>query len=170
MEAHEKGESMLKKRIVAGVCLFAIASLLHAEGGTEERIQMFPQPKAGVERYVVEVPKLENENDHKIELIVGKTMLVDCNLHLLSGELEEHTLQGWGYTYLEAEDMNGMRTVTRKVCHGPKQEKFVSLVPDDERFRRYNSRLPVVVYVPKGYEVRYRIWSAGEEMQQAKKR
>jgi len=25
---------------------------------------------------------------------------------------------------------------------------------------RYNSRLPVVVYAPKGYEVRYRIWNA----------
>ena len=24
----------------------------------------------------------------------------------------------------------------------------------------YNSRLPIVVYVPEGYEVRYRIWNA----------
>jgi ecotin len=29
---------------------------------------------------------------------------------------------------------------------------------------RYNSRLPVVVYVPEGVEVRYRIWTAGPEL------
>jgi ecotin len=28
---------------------------------------------------------------------------------------------------------------------------------------RYNSRLPVVVYVPEGVEVRYRIWRADPE-------
>jgi ecotin len=26
---------------------------------------------------------------------------------------------------------------------------------------RYNSRLPIVVYVPTGTEVRYRVWTAG---------
>jgi ecotin len=29
--------------------------------------------------------------------------------------------------------------------------------------QRYNSRMPIVVYVPKGAEVRYRIWKAGKE-------
>jgi ecotin len=28
---------------------------------------------------------------------------------------------------------------------------------------RYNSKLPVVVYVPEGFEVRYRIWRADPE-------
>ena len=30
---------------------------------------------------------------------------------------------------------------------------------------RYNSRLPIVVYVPEGVEVRYRLWSAAAEVQ-----
>ena len=29
---------------------------------------------------------------------------------------------------------------------------------------RYNSKLPVVVYVPEGVEVRYRIWRAGAKI------
>jgi len=33
---------------------------------------------------------------------------------------------------------------------------------------RYNSRLPIVVYVPEGAEVRYRIWSADPNAQNAK--
>lgn len=35
-------------------------------------------------------------------------------------------------------------------------EAFVSYAPFGPF--RYNSRLPVVVYVPQGYEVRYRLW------------
>jgi ecotin len=38
-------------------------------------------------------------------------------------------------------------------------EKFVA-VQGDGYLQRYNSKLPVVVYVPKGFEVRYRTWSA----------
>jgi ecotin len=32
---------------------------------------------------------------------------------------------------------------------------------------RYNSRLPVVVYVPEGVDVRYRIWRAEPESKEA---
>jgi ecotin len=32
---------------------------------------------------------------------------------------------------------------------------------------RYNSRMPIVVYVPAGVEVRYRIWKAAEERKAA---
>ena len=28
---------------------------------------------------------------------------------------------------------------------------------------RYNSKLPIVLYVPKDVEVRYRVWSASEQ-------
>jgi ecotin len=34
---------------------------------------------------------------------------------------------------------------------------------------RYNSRLPIVVYAPLGYEVKYRIWSALETLENASK-
>jgi ecotin len=33
---------------------------------------------------------------------------------------------------------------------------------------RYNSRLPLVVYVPEGLEVRYRLWKAEPETRPAK--
>ena len=41
----------------------------------------------------------------------------------------------------------------------PKEDRFVPL-GGEPYLIRYNSRLPVVVYAPKGVEVRYRIWSA----------
>jgi len=46
--------------------------------------------------------------------------------------------------------------------NAPKVPRFVTL--GGEPFLvRYNSRLPVAIYVPDGVEVRYRIWSAGAE-------
>jgi ecotin len=46
----------------------------------------------------------------------------------------------------------------------PRVDRFVTL--GGEPFLiRYNSRLPVVVYVPEGVEVRYRIWSAGPALE-----
>jgi ecotin len=47
-----------------------------------------------------------------------------------------------------------------------KREQFV---PGTPLIIRYNSRLPVVIYAPKGYDIRYRIWSAGKIAEQAEK-
>jgi ecotin len=47
--------------------------------------------------------------------------------------------------------------------NAPKVDRFVTL-GGKPYLIRYNSRLPVVVYVPEGAEVRYRIWSAGDEI------
>jgi ecotin len=43
--------------------------------------------------------------------------------------------------------------------NAPLVERFIS-VGGEPQLLRYNSRLPVVVYVPDGVEVRYRIWRA----------
>ena len=41
----------------------------------------------------------------------------------------------------------------------PKEFWFITL-GGDPYIINYNSQLPVVVYVPEGVEVRYRIWTA----------
>ncbi len=52
-------------------------------------------------------------------------------------------------------------------CTEPKTEVFISI---RDTLRRYNSRSPIVAYVPKGYEVRYRIWSVEDNVLQAEER
>lgn len=47
------------------------------------------------------------------------------------------------------------------------QVKFVTANLGDAAMQRYNSRLPIVVYVPQGVEVKYRIWEAGEDIRSA---
>ena len=44
----------------------------------------------------------------------------------------------------------------------PKVDRFVAL-GGSPYIIRYNSSLPIVVYVPEGMEVRYRVWRAEPE-------
>lgn len=156
---------MSKKMILAATFTLAIVSL-YAEPAKKDNIHMFPQAQEGYERHVVEVPKSENDHDRRVELLIGKNMMVDCNHHSFYAEIKSVTLKGWGYRYLEVDKIQSGPT-TMMACPEPKTEKFISI---RDELRRYNSRLPMVIYVPKGYEVRYRIWSADPTVLQAKQR
>ena len=48
----------------------------------------------------------------------------------------------------------------------PKVDRFVTL-SGPPALLRYNSRLPTVIYVPEGVSVKYRLWRAGPETQEA---
>jgi ecotin len=117
---------------------------------------------------VIHLEPFANEDLRKVELLVGKTMEIDCNLHSLSGTLERQTIIGWGYSYHILRNAGGPGASTRMACPPgeEKKEAFV-LVRGDEQLLRYNSKLPMVIYVPTGFEVRYRIWAAGEEARHA---
>ena len=156
-------------KILLTLAILSVSILCAAEE-KKDSVHMYPQPKEGSLRFVIEVPALKNENNHKIELQIGKVMKVDCNQHILMGTLEAKPLKGWGYTYLEANNISGMRASTRMACNAPESEKFIALAPSENSLRRYNSRSPIVIYVPKGYEVRYRLWSAEEKSQEANQR
>lgn len=156
---------MIKKITLVLVCTLTLSSL-YAEPEKKDNIQMFPQAQEGFVRYVIEVPKTDNDYDHKVELLIGKDMMVDCNYHSFYGEIESVTLKGWGYKYLKVSDIQNGPT-TMMVCSDPKTEKFISI---HDTLRRYNSRSPIVVYVPDGYEVRYRIWNTDNDVQQAVQR
>ncbi len=148
------------------MALTLAGSSIYAAPAKKDNIHMFPQAKEGFVRHVIEVPKTDNDYDHKVELLIGKTMMVDCNHHSFSGKVEDVTLKGWGYKYIEVTDIKSGPT-TMMACIKPKTEKYISI---RDTLHRYNSRSPIVVYVQKGYEVRYRIWSAGEKVEQAEKR
>lgn len=149
--------------------LFLLLFLLGTSASFAEQkdnIDMYPQAKEGFTRYVIEVPETPNDYSHKLELRIGKMALVDCNYHRYHGKVEAVPLKGWGYTYLEVAKIDEGRT-TMMACSEPKREKFVFL---RDELRRYNSRSPLVVYVPQGYEVRYHIWSADETAHKAEQR
>jgi ecotin len=133
----------------------------------KDDLKAFPPAQAGYERIVIRLDPKPNEADLRLELMIGREMEVDCNLRSLGGSVTRETVVGWGYSYYRAEVMaTGPSTLMACPPEEQKRLAFVQ-VRQDKPLRRYNSKLPVVVYVPKGVEVRYRIWSAGPELRDA---
>ncbi len=120
----------------------------------------YPAPKAGFKRVVIHLEAKPDEGDWRVELMVGKVMETDgVNRVGLMGRLEEKTVEGWGYTYLEAPVSEGAFSTKIGVpSDKPTVQAFVTF-PAYGPFR-YNSRLPIVIYLPEGYEARHRLWKA----------
>jgi len=152
------------------VLLVVLASLLPraatAAQGADD-LKPYPTAQEGSVRTVFRVPALENEADRKVEILIGKTVLVDCNRTWFGGNLEKRVVQGWGYPYFVLEEV-GPPTSTMMACP-PEEEKTEAFVPvrGEGFLLRYNSKLPVVTHVPEGFEVHYRIWTAGDEVRPA---
>jgi ecotin len=49
-------------------------------------------------------------------------------------------------------------------CPGRRRHEAFVQLRGDGYLVRYNSKLPLVVYAPDGFEVRYRVWRAGNEI------
>jgi ecotin len=124
----------------------------------------FAPAEAGMVRYVLQLPKQKDESAFKVELIVGKTVQLDPqNSYFFGGEIEAEAIKGWGYTRYIVRKLGPMAGTLMAVDpDAPKVARFIKL-GGQPYLVRYNSRLPVVIYVPQGVEVRYRIWSAEAE-------
>lgn len=158
-----EGRSVLALSILGSLALAATS------GGAEHpELKAFPKAEEGMERFVIVLPHKERgeEDAFKVELVAGKKMMTDgVNLMRMGCSIEPRPLKGWGYTFYEVtgSDMT-MSTLMAAPEGAPKVEKFVAGEP---LLIRYNSRLPVVIYAPKGYRIQYRIWSTSEAWEQA---
>jgi ecotin len=151
------------------VVLASVVSLcLPVVAAEHKELKAFPAAKEGMERVVIVLPHKERgeEDASKVEIVAGKTMQTDgVNQVRLGTTIEPRPLKGWGYTYYEVTGSgHAMSTMMAPPPGSPKVERFVAGTP---LTIRYNSRLPIVVYAPKGYELRYRIWEAPKEFKPA---
>jgi len=128
----------------------------------QSELKAFPATLAGHQRHVIELPALPNEDDHKLELIGGRAMTVDCNARGMDGRFEARDVRGWGYTYWVLQSKGQVRS-TMMMC--PPGSEKPGFVPAEPLLVRYNSKLPVVVFVPDGMTLRWRVWSAGKVQQ-----
>ncbi|MBN2704418.1 MAG: ecotin family protein [Pontiellaceae bacterium] len=153
---------MIKKFWIAAALLSV--SLLSAQAQVDN-MKAYPAAEEGMVRYVVQLPEEADEALFKVELQVGKIVNTDAeNRYFFSGRIEENTVEGWGYPKYEVKKLGAMAgTLMMPDPNAPKVDRFITL-GGEPYLIRYNSKLPVVVYVPEGVEVRYRIWRADKKL------
>ncbi|WP_395391107.1 serine protease inhibitor ecotin [Novosphingobium sp. BL-8A] len=148
--------------LAAGLALAAGASPALAQRTAADELTAFPAAPSGQVRRVILLPPESNEDALKVGVVIGRTMEVDCNRHVLGARMETRTVEGWGYDYFVV-TLADTAASTLMACPPNSQSKqFVRSA--DEPMLRYNSRLPIVIFTSPDVEVRYRIWRAGPEV------
>lgn len=149
----------------AAVLLSGLSTL--ATAASLEDVAPYPKAETGFTRQVIHLAQQPQEENYKVEVLAGKTLNVDCNRQRLGGSLEEKNLEGWGYPFYRLEKVSGPMSTLMACPDGKSRQDFVPVIGDGFMLR-YNSKLPIVVYVPQGVEVRYRIWSASNTVEKAR--
>jgi ecotin len=146
-------------RTIVSIALVAFVSVSLAFAADD--MKAFPAPDEGMTRHVISLPKQQDESAFKVELIIGKTVKTDAtNSYFFGGTLETETIPGWGFDRYILRKLGPMAGTLMAVDpDAPQVERFIS-IGGEARLLPYNSRLPLVVYVPAGVEVRYRLWRA----------
>lgn len=128
-----------------------------------KELKPFPAAWKGFDRFVIDLPQRDAEDNYMVELMAGKTLKVDCNNHGLIGSWQTKDVKGWGYTYYQYTSAGKTRSTLMACPDKTLQDKFIS----STKQVRYNSKLPIVVYVPKGFQVKYKIWERGAKEEDA---
>lgn len=144
--------------------LFPLEVLADEDGSD---LQPYPAAEPGFGRWVFRVPTLEHEENRKVEIVIGRTLSVDCNLTSFGGDLDERVAEGWGYPFYVLEKVSGPASTLMACPPGQERTDAFVTVKGQGFLQRYNSKLPIVVYVPEGFQVRYRIWAAQPDVGQA---
>ncbi len=155
-------------KVATVILLSASMFCLKSVAGNETTdMAPYPAPENGFQRFAFRVPAADQETERKVEIIVGKMLSIDCNVISFVGMLETRVAVGWSYPYYVIEKVSGPMS-TRMACP-PGSENTESFVTVNGAgfLQRYNSKLPVVVYVPQGFEVRYRVWAAQQDIGKA---
>jgi len=131
-------------------------------------LKAFPPAGEGMTRFVITLPPQADDDLLKVQLLIGKTVKLDLqNRYFFGGRLETETIQGWGYDRYFLKSLGSMAGTLMAVDPDvPKTDRFITLGGEPELLR-YNSRLPLVVYVPEGVEIRYRIWRGDQKLLKA---
>ncbi|MEB3331854.1 MAG: ecotin family protein [Synechococcaceae cyanobacterium] len=176
--------SRLRYRRSGAATLLGLAALLPLAAGTPAAMAIprldlkgYPTAGAGEQRWVIQLPGVLSTSpdanlsprpiDWRVQLIVGRETLVDCNGPRFSGRIRTVALPALGTGYYRVSDVGPMIS-TRMACPPgePKRQAFVPML-GKPFVVPYNASLPIVIIAPKDLEVRWRLWKAERQQQKA---
>jgi ecotin len=167
-------------RSFAGVAAaLALPSALSAPAQAIPRLDLtpYPAPAAAERRWVIQLPGVlpptvdarisANPADWRVELLVGKELLVDCNGPRLMGRIRRSSLEGTGYPIYRVTQVSPPIS-TRMACP-PDRAPVPAFVPMGSKpfVVPYNVSQPIVIYAPSDLQVRWRLWKAERRQQNA---
>ena len=160
---------MLKTNLILSTIAIVLVGCQSSNQISANKEIPWPKAESNQERFIINLPK-EEGSDKEVELVIGKRMKTDvCNKFFFGGTIEKKDLEGWGYNYYVAKPTT--MAGTRRACIDSRQvEKFVQMNSSRNMKIRYNSKLPIVVYAPKGFEVSYKLWTKDGKVYPAESR
>ena len=113
------------------VCSITVLSFFFAMNSVQaaDNMKAFPPAEKGMVRYVLELPRQDDESALKVELIVGKTVPVDdVNKYFFAGKIEVETIKGWGFPRYIVSKLGPMAGTQMAVDpNAPKVNRFITL-------------------------------------------
>jgi len=137
----------------------------------------YPPPAPGLQRWVIQLSGLlppsgdgtfsPDPADWRVQLMVGRSVLLDCNQQRLSGELRPQAIQvnGTPRTIWRASGGEGLSTRMACPADAPRRREFLSLGADPVLLP-YRVSVPIVVDAPRSLQVRWRLWKAERQIQE----
>jgi ecotin len=134
-------------------------------------LSSLPRPAAGERRWVIQLPGVlrpeaassvsADPADWRVQVIVGQTVLLDCNRQSFSGRLEpQPATAALGPLWHRVRQV-GPLVSTRMACP-PDQPRRAGFVPmaAEPLLLPYAVSQPIVVDAPPPLQVRWRLWKA----------
>ena len=160
-----------------------LALLISAPGGAVPRLDLsgYPDPAPGLTRWVIQPPGLLSRSsdpiisakpiDWRIQLIVGQTVMFDCNAQRLTGSGMTMRLlpKATGKALFEVKGPVAVIS-TKMACPDDQstRQSFLSL-GKQPYLVPYNASWPIVVDLPETLQLRWRIWKAETRQQNGMK-
>ncbi|PAV04695.1 hypothetical protein CBG25_06770 [Arsenophonus sp. ENCA] len=96
------------------LAMILTASYTMANDNLAEIMASYPAVEEDVQRYAIELPRKENENNFMVEFFIGKSMLADCSHRGLQGRFEKKSVS-WQNDYYELKEVTSFAVSKKEV-------------------------------------------------------
>lgn len=154
----------MNKKLILSIVAISYLATTYAQNTPS-----YPQPKEGFKRVDLIFPKIENDDQYKVEVRFGMELgLYPCSkagFNFISDALiKDYGINDGRFPYYDlttnqAEVFEGFMDDNCKKEHKVKRK----IVSDNSLLLEYNSYYPIPFYIPENYTLEYRLWNTVTE-------